>query len=193
MSLQHHRRSWVQNFPRITCLQLLSLSPSTLIVYEDYGLYKTQSLSKNSELLWWQIQSGPQPSRLYTPVNKSSEKSFPIPNNWEILLYFRQWFDNRVMRKRLDWRNLHTLFWYPVRQQSLTHGLTSLLRYVFANVSYVLSKNQSPIWRRPLFPYRSCKATSSYGCLRKPIKPFRLFQRDFEHFLRVTNQWLLSL
>ena len=29
-----------------------SLSPSMWIVYEDYGLYKMQSLSKNSELLW---------------------------------------------------------------------------------------------------------------------------------------------
>ena len=93
---------------RIICLQLPSLSPSMWIVYEDYDLYKMQSLSKNSELLWRQIQSGPQSSRLYTPVKKPSEKSFPIPNNWEIPLYFRQWFDNRTLRKRLDWPNLHT-------------------------------------------------------------------------------------
>ena len=85
----YYRRGRTELFPRITCLQLPSLSPSMWIVYEDYDLYKMQSLSKNSELLWWQIQSGPQSSRVYTLVKKPSEKCFPVPNNWEIPGYFR--------------------------------------------------------------------------------------------------------
>ena len=69
---------------------------------------------------------------------------------------------------------------------------TSLLRYVFVNVSYVLLKNPSPIWRRPLFLFWSCTTTSSYSCLRQLSNFFRLFQRDFEHVLRFTNQWILN-
>ena len=111
-----------------------------------------QSLSKNSVLLWRQIQSGLQSSRLYTPVKKPSEKPFSVPNNWEILGYFLQWFEKKItnlsfiLRKILVWRNLYTLFWYPLRQQSFSHSLTFLLRYVFVNVSYVLWKNLSPIF-----------------------------------------------
>ena len=62
---------------------------------------------------------------------------------------------------------------------------TSLLRYVFVNFSYVLLKNPSPIWRRPLFLFWSCTTTSSYSCLRQLSNFFRLFQRDFEHVFTI--------
>ena len=84
ISLQHYRRGRVEKFPRITCLQLPSLSPSMWIVYKDYDLYKMQSLSKNSVLLWWQIQSGPQPSnsiRLFQRDFERQIQSGPQPSN----------------------------------------------------------------------------------------------------------------
>ena len=56
-SLQYYKEDRVQKFPRITCLQLPSLSPSMWIVYEDYSLYKMQSLSTNSALLWLWIRN----------------------------------------------------------------------------------------------------------------------------------------
>ena len=40
-----------------------------------------------------------------------------------------------ILRKRLDWRNLYTLFWYSLRQQSLA----IILHPSFGSFSQVLA------------------------------------------------------
>ena len=48
-----------------------------------------------------------------------------------------------ILRKRLDWRNLYTLFWYPLRQQSLV----IVLHPSFGSFSQVLAIS---FWNTPL-------------------------------------------
>ena len=68
---------------------------------------------------------------------------------------------------------------------------TSLLRYVFVNVSYVLLKNPSPIWRRPLFLFWSCTTTSSYSCLNSYQTSLGCFKEILNTFYdsRISEYW----